>query len=339
MLSKLFSKTKHRNSGILILIILVLQFTYVNFVGQKDQLTVSSLPPILDLDTYNTEVIQKRQIKTPNVSPVSMSANLSCQIVSSQVKCTERLSGNEKLITPPQLPISLSSSSNFSCLIDKDAGVHCWNHSIKKQKVSFNRIPLANATVQVSSNNEEACALLKTGEVFCWSEKNGVFSHPQKKSLTDETVVSISSAKDHHCATSQSGNVMCWGGKYSSETAEISHIQLREKALRISSGPEQDCIITKRKRELICWDADYTDLAKAPNLENLHEVSLGSNLSCGLTFEGNVYCWNSKKIADIKLQMDASEVSTKLISMSSNETEICGLTDEQRLVCWNKIKQ
>jgi hypothetical protein len=324
----------------MILVIILLQFTYVNFIGQKETSLTSSPNQILDAATHNNELIQKRQIKPPTVSVLSMNSKLNCQIQSSQIKCKDKEANNESVITPPLLPVSISSTQNYSCMIDKDNGVMCWFHNLKSQNLNFIRIHLASSAVQISSSNLETCSLLKTGEVFCWKEKDSSFSHPEKKILTDEAITSISSYGNHHCASNDLGNVICWGDKYTTLNSEVSQIQLRENALLVSSGPNQDCIITKRKRELICWTSDYSQLSKAPNLENLHEVSLSENLSCGLTFEGNVYCWKKDNIENLNLQLSIeSETATKLISMSSNSSEICGLTDDQRVICWNQIKK
>jgi hypothetical protein len=339
MLSNIFSKTKYRNSGMLILMIIILQFSYVNFVGQKEYLMISAPHQILDLETFNNELLLKRHIKPPAVSQISMSANLNCQIQANQIKCKDKDSATESVFTPPQLPMSISSTQNYSCMIDKDSGVQCWYHNIKIHGLNFIRIHLSSAAVQITSSNVETCSLLKTGEVFCWKELEKAFSHPAKKHLTDDAITSISSSGNHHCAANDIGNVICWGDRYTTSQSETSHIQLREKALRVSTGPKQDCIITKKKKELICWNADYSQLAKAPNLANLHEVSLSEKLSCGLTYEGNVYCWQNEDIAKLTLQLNNEADSTKLISMSSNNHEICGLTDDQRMICWNKLKK
>jgi hypothetical protein len=268
-----------------------------------------------------------------------MNAKQSCQIQSNQIRCKDNDSANESLITPPQLPVSISSTQNYSCLIDKDSTVQCWFHSFKNQGHKFTRIHLTKAAVQISSSNNETCSLLKTGEVFCWQEKDKAFTLPVQKILTDEAIISISSYGAHHCAANEIGNVICWGDKYTTRQSETSQIQLREKALRVSTGPNQDCIITKKKRELICWNSDYSQLSKAPNIENLHEVSLSENLSCGLTYEGNDYCWQQENLSSLKLQMNSETEATKLISMSSNNSEICGLTDDQRVICWDQIKK
>jgi hypothetical protein len=337
--NKDFFKTRHRNSGLFILITILLQFTYVNFINKKESLQLSQFPPALSAIDFNNELIQKRNIKAPDIAPFSMSANLNCQIQSNQIKCKSKNSTEENILNPSKLPVSISSAQDHSCLINKDGEVQCWSHKLKTNDFSFTKIPLKNPTIQISSSNDESCSLLKTGEVFCWKEKNSGFSDPTKKHLSDEAITSISSYGNHHCVTNQTGNVICWGEKYTTKQSETSHIQLREKALRISTGANQDCIITKRKRELICWSSDYAQISKAPILENIHEITQSEALSCGLTYEGKVYCWQKENLASLKLQLNTESEQSKLISMSSNSNEVCGLTDDQRIICWNQLKK
>ncbi len=146
--------------------------------------------------------------------------------------------------------------------------------------------------VSISTGTAHTCAVSDAGYTYCWGRGNHgqlgndsredsltpVRVHAGRASAIDSdggyltNIKSVSVGNDHSCAVARSGNVYCWGygeyGQNGNNTNSNEHTPVR-----VHEG------------EAVSSDSD------GGYLSNARSVSAGSEHTCAVSNDNNVYCW------------------------------------------------
>ena len=188
-------------------------------------------------------------------------------------------------VTGGHLFDSVSAGGNHTCGITTDGKAYCWGRGGKGQLGSmgadltqdyreYEPLPVAgNHTFEsVSAGEEHTCGITTDGEAYCWGSAshgrlvNGsatdVRSTPTLV-LGEHTFESVSADETHTCAVTTQGAAYCWGSGESG---------------KLGNGPDLD---NQSTPSLVLGEHAFAS------------VSTGATKSCGVTLEGEVYCWGA----------------------------------------------
>lgn len=162
------------------------------------------------------------------------------------------------------------------------------------------------------------CALTTEGEAFCEgtnrygelglgpAEPMDDSSRPYKPVLTDVRFGSLYAAGSHTCGISTSQELYCWGegcGPVPRKLMEGTHFA------SMDASSSQNCGVTVSGAGL-CWDHEnqdnFTEVAPAIRFRKIsvysddtHEAinpdRLAGGHACGISIQGDLYCWGSNK--------------------------------------------
>ena len=195
------------------------------------------------------------------------------------------------------------------------------------------RIPGATGEtfVKVSAGVNAVCALTESGRIFCVGENidqlglgedapSEITSWAEVTPPVGVVFSDLSAAEFHGCGLSTTGGACCWGYNESQAVG----VPLTEDALEVPSptmvslpegltltqvdvGFSASCGISTAQ-DLYCWgDAQATaqsaeiypdgvlPAAQVPGLDNVTDVSVGTNHACAVTGAGQVYCWGENR--------------------------------------------
>jgi alpha-tubulin suppressor-like RCC1 family protein len=226
---------------------------------------------------------------------------------------------------------SVSSGGSHSCGIS--VGVtYCWGHNERGQlgdgstADSRTPVPVSGAVsfTALSAGSIHTCGLTSAGEAYCWGEN--IWGQLGNGSLIDSATpvpvtgglkfTAVSAAADNTCAITTAGEAYCWGGNTSG--------QLGNGSLIDSATPFP-----------VTGGLAFVALTPA-------SVRHG----CGLTAEGEAYCWGSNDSGQLGNGVsdpnDDIYSSTPVpvgggltfASLSAGAGHSCGLTSAGEAYCW-----
>jgi len=232
--------------------------------------------------------------------------------------------------------------------------------------------------VTLAASEHYTCGLSLTSEAFCWGWVPGYYDpQPLKDSLipksalplpvpggyrfTDITVGGLSI-----CALDAERRARCWGANLLGEVGDGSFIAKRTPSpvvgdLRwqtISAGGAHTCGVTI-DHQAYCWGDEFRGalgngqllFGGTPRpvavLGNLSWVAVyaGIGTSCGITIEGDAYCWG---VNDYGMLGDGqppvagpdSAAPSRVVgnhrftSLAVGTNHVCGLTQDAQVYCW-----
>lgn len=170
----------------------------------------------------------------------------------------------------------ISTGSNFSCGIFQ-SGVRCWGQN------TFGQLGTSDNTARLSPATSPIQGL-------------------------DTNVWSLTVGSEHACAI-RNKDVMCWGkntyGQLGTGDQDNSNYPLYGPlygASKISAGERHTCGISDGK--VYCWGANdvgqlgdgstvalSTSAVEVDSLNDIVDISAGTNFTCALKKNGDVYCW------------------------------------------------
>ena len=246
---------------------------------------------------------------------------------------------------------SVNATWRFSCGLTTDGAAYCWGRGEWGQLgdglMTRSLVPVAVAgghrfvKIDTGSNNL-VCGLTTEGRVLCWGlDVGGALGSPSAETCTrfdelqlpcattpqsissDERFQDVSAGASFACAVTVSGEGLCWGrnsqGQLGSPTTE-----------------EQ------------CAQGDFSGGAcsgtPTPILGSHSFVTLATGVShaCGVTVDGNVYCWGQNVFGERgNGTLGTSSSVPELVlggltfaSVSAGDLHTCGETTDGQLYCW-----
>jgi alpha-tubulin suppressor-like RCC1 family protein len=220
------------------------------------------------------------------------------------------------------------------------------------------------------------CALTSSGEAYCW----GYNRYGQLGDGTTEDRVapvpvlgghrfrSISAGNNLTCGLTTEGLALCWGINTSGELG-IGSVDDRPHAAPEPNGRGVTAVVAGMRfgcgldesGHAFCWGDDYqgrlgsdaaTGLVYAPSplpVNGGHRfvtLAAGSTHSCGLTPQGEAYCWGNNLFGGLARDPDAVGASREplpvpghrfaalSIGRGDHAGQICGLTPDGVYYCW-----
>ena len=261
-------------------------------------------------------------------------------------------------ITPIEGIVQISTGYEYTCALNIESKVFCWGSqadgrlgngvtsgavinypvTVKTDITSNPSINLSNI-VQIASRGSHTCALSSDGEVFCWGKGNkGQLGNdadssqnlPVKVVAQDGStdpltgIIQISTGGKHTCALNLEGEVFCWG----------YHVygQLGDNSTATSMAYPVKVVI---------------DSVGTP-FNNIAQVVAGSNHTCALNNDGNVFCWgygasgrlghDEDTSSSLPVSVVESDGSQSLLSnvtqIATGSSHTCALKTDSTLVCW-----
>lgn len=183
------------------------------------------------------------------------------------------------------------------------------------------RVPLSAFALSVAVGGSTSCTLTEGGIAFCWGlNSNGQTGTNMTTSvLTQPTPVagsltfeSLSVGATHACGVAAGGAAYCWGLNTGGQ---------------LGSGQ-----ISGNQRE---------PLAVVDN-HLFATLSAGTDFTCGLTPEGQGYCWGRNAsgqlgagwVSDYETRPQLVDGAHTFVSISAGKAFACGVTDGGEILCW-----
>lgn len=185
----------------------------------------------------------------------------------------------------------------------------------------------------------------------------------------------LASGSAHSCAISYNGLVYCWGMNYDGQVGQANpqnvlspmQVDLREMsptdaAQEVSAGGNHSCVLSKLNN-VYCW-GDNSDgqlgngraiktssptlvqNGQKPTSVNFKQIATGSYHSCGLTDNGQVYCWGRNSYGQlgdglttnsslpVLVKNGERDPNDWFIDLSLGGLFSCALTKTNKVYCW-----
>lgn len=230
-----------------------------------------------------------------------------------------------------------------ACGLDSSGAAYCWGDNGYGQlgdgttEPNEGAVPVTGGLIlaKISPGGEHTCAITVEGDAYCWGFNNygklGIGSWGRTSYSTPQPVAGglkfadISSAEHHTCGVATDGVGYCWGRPDRGRTGD--------------GDPDES-------------SGRVTPTAVAGGLR-FSTISAGPSTSCGITTEGDAYCWGIGWFGALGAVIDSrcpSGVDNctnvpvpvsggyKFQALSSGgstyEGHTCGLTTFGLAVCW-----
>ena len=153
-------------------------------------------------------------------------------VLESDSKVTN-VSFSDLMISEDAWAESVSSGTDFSCMINQIGQVLCWgqgtNGALGTGSTDEEWTPTLTSSlgydrtaINISAGNQHVCSLLDNGDVSCWGQNdygqlgNGGQTDYNSPTLTSgfgpgRAAVAVSAGGTHTCAILDNGSVSCWG--------------------------------------------------------------------------------------------------------------------------------
>lgn len=287
----------------------------------------------------------------------------------------------------------LSAGREHACALSADGGAHCWGHDPNGalgRAATLARVPTSVVTsarfVRISAGDQRTCAVTKEGAAHCW----GRFSRPSTDPAgrggpevvsleTTQRFRSLAAGLTHACGITNDARLYCWGsnsigqlgagGPTSARWAPPQLVSLGDEVTQVSVSSNGTCAVT-RSGAAYCWGSNafgqlgngawterYAANATPTRVVGDHswrQVSTGGGFTCGLTADGDAYCWGmndaSRRLLGSGAAPDrcgspspARECSTRPIpvaggirfrALATGGSHSCGIATDRRVYCW-----
>jgi alpha-tubulin suppressor-like RCC1 family protein len=223
----------------------------------------------------------------------------------------------------------IAAGGAHTCGLLTDGRIFCWGDNSQGQigdpAVPFAVAPRAVVTASLFSDvvagDSHACGLRTDGVAACWGANDmgqlgvgngGIGSATPVNANTNQRFASISAGAKRTCARTSTGIPFCWGSHWVARS--INGIEVT----RSQSTPVQ------------------TFLSPA-----FRQVSVGGEVTCGLTLNGAAYCWEANPNGAMGDGSRVGSTSPVLVdaplrfsSISAGSVETCAVADTGEPYCW-----
>jgi alpha-tubulin suppressor-like RCC1 family protein len=228
---------------------------------------------------------------------------------------------------------------------------------------------------QISAGDRHSCGVSTYDEPYCWGANDdgqlgngaigGRVSWPFRVA-GDLTMTLIVAGKRHTCATrrhfEKQDRAMCWGsnsdGQLGDMDADNSSLPIETfgviRYVSLALGDAHTCGAT-REGKVFCWGANNRgQLGNASTTESrvpffirpnrkaiFTKVAVGAAHSCGLTAEGEVFCWGDNTAGQLGTGKGGRALLPVLLrdalgfkDLSAGGQATCGLRPDGTASCW-----
>jgi alpha-tubulin suppressor-like RCC1 family protein len=214
------------------------------------------------------------------------------------------------------------------------------------------------------------CALTTGGVTYCWGYNDfgqvGDSTGANRNLPTPMSVpmpfVDVTTGRGQACGITTTGEVYCWGRNLDGELGIADTVGLRlvptpvAGALRysaISAGAQATCALAVGGNPY-CWGYDglgaiADSVALVNRLEpttlaggqQFIQISLGHFAGCGLTSDGDAYCWGTNYRGTVGDGTQTDRYVPTIVAgnhtfrtIAAGESSVCGIDVDGHLYCW-----
>lgn len=236
---------------------------------------------------------------------------------------------------------------------------------------------------QIAAGRGHTCALLVTGDVICWGDNGsgqtgaprGSRAKPSLPVMVPHLLeaIAVSAGAEHSCAVQVDGRVVCWGdnhfgqlgrGLQGDRSLPPGPVPLVGKATAVTAGRGHTCALME-DQTVQCWGAgsegqlgDGTRknsiapvrvILPGPGGETVPlgpvtAISAGSNHTCALMENRDVFCWGSNSLAQVgasKEKIAAVPVFSGLknvVALGAGDENTCAILSSGGSKCLGSIQ-
>lgn len=266
---------------------------------------------------------------------------------------------------------AVESGLLHTCALDGDGAAWCWGSNengvlgVPGIESSSDPVPVDTDLrfVELAANYEATCGRGADGQLFCWGMYGDETPVPFGGDLRFEQ---ISGTSTHMCGVEAgSGRVWCWGDNRRGELGREERerfdepvlVEGVEEARLVETGPMFSCALNQ-DGELLCWgwncdgqlgrvtgSANDPVPQLVPLAPPMVRMALGHGFMCGLTDDGEVWCWGLNHLGQLGnatefgiRSVDPVRVSGELAftSLSAGFRSACALTADGAPYCWGQ---
>jgi len=271
---------------------------------------------------------------------------------------------------------TLSTGVAHTCGIDETGAAYCWgrgaNYRLGTAELDSVSAPVPVATgfswTDISAGQTHTCALGRgAAEIHCWGQgfQTGQGDNeivPSPLPVPGGPWASLTAGDAHQCALATDGTGYCWGeglnGRLGNEeedpTGYPAPVSGGRTWAQLSAGRFHTCGVTT-SGQAYCWGrgadgrlgngGDTTQDALAPVLVEggfqWRSVSAGWAHSCGITVDGDAFCWGEGSSNELGNGTPADQTSPVKVAgnrtwkaISAGERHSCGIDGDSKLYCW-----
>lgn len=294
-------------------------------------------------------------------------------------------SGGGVALSPTGTPTSAVSTTTDATGIARavftPASGTVGTQSITANVVGTSIPPVTFSVLTVAAQNNQGdarCQLTTSGAAYCWGDnRRGQIGDGTTVSRTMPTAVvgGITFASlargsaDHMCGLTAAGAAYCWGSNSFGELGDGTTTD-RSTPVAVAGGNSFTSLAVSLRSTcgvtaaggVLCWgsmdqsvlgDGSYGTINKAPAAVNtggvaFASVSMGTNVTCGITTSGTIYCWGSfTGDGTTGGSFPASAFSTRpfpaaindgrtYTSVSVGTQYACAVTTTNEVYCWGR---
>lgn len=224
--------------------------------------------------------------------------------------------------------IGLVCGSLSACAQREDGTVECWGtRNLDLQEGHGVDSPPSVPLTSVAVGYLEACGLEKgSGELVCWGARTGLRT-------LDSQLVGLTAGRGVVCGLDAEGAASCWGWPRGVDPPDP--IEFPGTFRSLSIGSTVICGLTsERKPE--CIFPDIVDWEPSPEGVAFATLEVADWGACGLSEEGQLYCWGSSKASPSMVETAPTE---PLVEVHVRDGAACGRRPNGTLVCWGSFLQ
>lgn len=150
----------------------------------------------------------------------------------------------------------------------------CWARATEgdsAERYAPTEVPGAPAFTQLSGGLSLLCGVTAAGAAHCWGElfgSDGRFLAPSPTSVGANVVfANVTVGDEHACGATPGGTAYCWGTNHRGQLGDGSTIDA------VGDGTLEPVFVAGG--------------------HSFRELAAGADFTCGITFEGETYCWGA----------------------------------------------
>lgn len=277
---------------------------------------------------------------------------------------------------------SLSAGSRHTCAVDLQNDAYCWgdgrlgqlgngSEGTGYQESAPVLVSGGLKLKLVSAGEEHTCGITVRNETLCWGSGvegklgNGLAENsPTPVPIAGGHTFYTLSSGTSTCGMTELGDVYCWGTGFFGQLGhdfvdfELTPVLVsgNHPFISVEAGISRNCGVTAQG-DLYCWGRGFSgqlgngsfgqfgnarEPRRAFTPELFASVSTGDDHTCGITLQGETYCWGSAASGQLGTGLTPIEElmpvlvagQQNIVSVSNGFRHSCGVTALGSVYCW-----
>jgi alpha-tubulin suppressor-like RCC1 family protein len=351
--------------------------------GGTRSLQCRSAPQVADYTLYRT-IFRAPQPVAGGLAATRLSAGThTCAIASDGAYCwgpsTHGTLGNPEAGDLAPAPVPVAGGESFrhivvghyhACALDGEGAAWCWGSNatgaLGVPDLESAEVPVMVETgvrfEQLAANLEGTCGITSDGDLYCW----GMYGEAAPSRFGDGArFTQISGSNRHMCGVTGDGDVYCWGLMDEWVPSGRAEAPVRVPGIgdmvAVSAGDAFTCAL-RSTGGAYCWGANWEGQLGNGNAsvrsidtptpvvggQSFTAISAGRGATCGLTGDGEAWCWGRHAAAGISDGgcPDGAGAQTwcsvparfggdiRFTEIEAGPANVCGIATGGELYCW-----